>query len=113
ARVMQGDALVGAWSLKARPTSTGVRFDDLSLQLKGLQLGGSAGWDGAPGASGSWYKGRLEGENLADVLKAWGYAPSATSERFRLDVDGSWPGSPAWFSMERLSGRLDASLRHG
>lgn len=113
ARVMQGDVLVGAWSLKTRPTSTGVRFDDLSLQLKGLQLGGSAGWDGAPGASGSWYKGRLEGDNLADVLKAWGYAPSATSERFRLDVDGSWPGSPAWFSMERLSGRLDASLRHG
>lgn len=113
ARVMQGDDLVGAWSLKARPTANGTQFSDLSLQLKGLKLGGSAGWEGAPGASSSWYKGRLEGKDLADVLSAWGYAPSATSERFRLDVDATWPGSPAWFSMKRLSGRLDASLRKG
>ncbi|WP_137974955.1 YhdP family protein [Pseudomonas sp. F(2018)] len=113
AKVMQGDALVGAWSLKARPTPQGVDFSDISLDLKGLKLGGSAGWQGAPGASSSWYKGRIEGKNLADVLSAWGYAPSATSERFRLDVDANWPGSPAWFGLKRLSGRLDASLRKG
>jgi uncharacterized protein (TIGR02099 family) len=113
AKVMQGDALIGAWSLKARPTPQGARFSELALDLKGLKLGGELGWEGAPGSSTTWYKGRLEGKNLADVLAAWGYAPSATSERFRLDVDASWPGSPAWFGLERLSGRLDASLRKG
>ncbi|WP_394561580.1 YhdP family protein [Aquipseudomonas alcaligenes] len=113
AKVMQGDALVGAWSLKARPTPLGVRFSELNLDLKGLKLGGEMGWEGAPGASSSWYKGRLEGQNLADVLSAWGYAPSATSERYRLDVDGRWPGSPAWFGLKRFSGSLDASLRKG
>ena len=113
ARVLQGEQLFGAWSLKVRPTPQGVRFNDLSLQLKGLQLNGAAGWEGAPGASSSWYKGRLEGANLADVLLAWNFAPTVTSERFRLDVDGRWPGSPAWLSLKRFNGSLDASLRKG
>ncbi|WP_252274708.1 YhdP family protein [Pseudomonas subflava] len=113
ARVMQGDALVGAWALKARPTPRGVRFSDLALELKGLKLGGELGWEGEPESSSSWYKGRIEGGNLADVLSAWGYAPSATSQRFRLDADIRWPGSPAWISLERMSGSLDASLRKG
>ncbi|WP_068829528.1 YhdP family protein [Pseudomonas sp. BMS12] len=113
AKVLQGDDLLGAWSLKARPTPQGVQFSDLALELKGLRVGGSAGWEGAAGASSSWYKGRLEGENLADVLNAWGYAPSATSERFRLDADGRWPGSPAGLNLKRFTGSLDASLRKG
>ncbi|WP_439887565.1 YhdP family protein [Pseudomonas sp. MBLB4123] len=112
-RVLQGEELLGAWSLKARPSPNGVRFDDLRLQLKGLQLDGSAGWEGAPGASASWYKGRLQGKDLAKVLLAWGYAPTASSERFRLDVDGRWPGSPAWASLKRFSGSMDAVLRKG
>ncbi|WP_439859638.1 YhdP family protein [Pseudomonas sp. MBLB4136] len=113
ARVLQGKELLGAWSLKARPSSEGLRFNDLRLELKGLQLEGSGGWQGAPGATSSWYKGRLQGKDLAPVLLAWGYAPTASSESFRLDVDGRWPGSPAWASLKRFSGSMDASLRSG
>ncbi|RJG11907.1 TIGR02099 family protein [Pseudomonas cavernicola] len=113
AQVLQGDSLLGAWSLKARPSANGVTFSELNLGLKGLQLGGTAGWEGAPGASSSWYKGRLQGKNLADVLLAWNFAPTVTSESFHLDVDGRWPGSPAWVNLKRLSGELDASLRKG
>ena len=112
-RVLQGDVLLGAWSLKARPSEEGVRFNEVSLELKGLQLDGSGGWQGAPGASSSWYKGRLQGKDLAAVLLAWGYAPTASSESFRLDVDGRWPGSPAWVSLKRFSGSMDAALRSG
>ncbi len=113
AQVSQGDSVLGAWSLKVRPNAGGVTFSELNMGLKGLQLSGTAGWDGAPGASSSWYKGRLEGKNLSDVLLAWNFAPTATSESFHLDVDGRWPGSPAWVSLKRLSGELDASLRKG
>jgi len=47
------------------------------------------------------------------VLKAWGYAPSTTSQDFELNVDGSWPGSPAWAALKRFSGSLDATLNRG
>ncbi|MBZ1530430.1 hypothetical protein J3323_11320, partial [Leuconostoc mesenteroides] len=81
--------------------------------LKGLHIDGSGGWEWEPGSSSSWYKGRLDGKNLGDVLKAWGFAPTVTSRDFRMDVDGRWPGSPAWVSLNRYSGSLDAALRSG
>ncbi|EJN35465.1 TIGR02099 family protein [Pseudomonas sp. GM78] len=112
-QLYQGNDLVGAWSLKVRPTAKGIALNSLDLGLKGILLQGSGGWEGAPGASTSWYKGRISGKNLADVLKGWGFAPSVTSQEFRMDVDGRWPGSPAWLATKRFSGTLDASLKEG
>ena len=113
AQVYQGEQLMGGWALKVRPTATGIRLSDLSLGLKGLLLEGEGSWEGAPGSTGSWFKGRLAGKNLADILKAWGFAPTVTSESFELYVDGRWPGSPAWVGLKRYSGSLDATLRQG
>ena len=112
-QLFQGDQLIGAWSLKVRPSPTGIQLLDLSLGLKGMLLRGVGSWDGTPGATISWYKGSVEGKNLADVLKAWGFAPSVTSESFELFADGRWPGSPAWIGLKRYSGSLDATLRSG
>ena len=112
-QLYQGPDLLGAWSLNIRPTSRGIKLNSLNLGLKGLLLDGSGGWEGVAGASNSWYQGRLGGRNLADVLKNWGFAPSVTSENFHVDVDGRWPGSPAWIGLKRFSGTLDASLRKG
>ncbi|MFN3770427.1 MAG: YhdP family protein [Ectopseudomonas guguanensis] len=112
-RVQRGDKMLGAWSLKVRPQEQGVRFEELDLDLQGLKIDGSAGWRGAPGNTRSWYKGRLQGKDLSAVLKAWDFAPSVTSESFRVDVDGNWPGSPAWLSLKRFSGTLEPSLRKG
>lgn len=112
-KLYRGDDLFGSLAVKLRPTARGMTFDDVDLDLKGLRIDGSGGWEGEPGNTGSWYKGRLEGKNLADVLKAWGFAPTATSRDFRLDVDGRWPGSPAWVGLKRFSGSLDAALRSG
>lgn len=112
-QLYQGNDLIGAWSLKVRPTAKGMAFNSLDLGLKGMVLQGSGGWEGEPGAATSWYKGRLGGKNLADVLKGWGFAPTVTSEEFHLDVDGRWPGSPAWVGPKRFSGSLDATLRKG
>ncbi len=112
-QLFQGNDLIGAWSLKVRPTAKGIALNQLDLGLRGMVLQGTGGWEGLPGASNSWYKGRLGGKNLADVLKGWGYAPTVTSEDFHMDVDGRWPGSPAWAALKRFSGSLDATLRKG
>jgi len=112
-QLFQGKDLVGAWYLKVRPTAKGIALNTLDLGLKGILLQGSGGWEGVPGSSSSWYKGRISGKNLADVLKGWGFAPSVTSEEFHMDVNGRWPGSPAWLATKRFSGTLDASLNKG
>ncbi|WP_449434738.1 YhdP family protein [Pseudomonas putida] len=112
-KLYRGSDLYGSAAIKLRPTARGVSADDIDLDFKGLRIDGSGGWEGDPGTSSSWYKGRLEGKNLADVLKAWGFAPTVTSRDFRLDVDGRWPGSPAWVGLNRFSGSMDAALRTG
>ncbi len=78
-----------------------------------MQLKGAGGWEGTAVDSSSWYKGRLDGKNIGDVLKGWGYAPTVTSQDFHLDVDGRWPGSPAYVGPKRFSGSLDAAFRNG
>jgi uncharacterized protein (TIGR02099 family) len=112
-QVMLGDSPLGAWAFKARPQSNGLRLQELDLNLKGLKIGGDAGWEMAAGAPRTWYKGRLQGEDLGRVLLAWGFAPTASSERFRLDADAHWPGSPAAFNVNTLSGNLSADVRKG
>jgi uncharacterized protein (TIGR02099 family) len=112
-QLFQGDQLMGAWSLKARPTTNGVQLTDMNLGLKGIALLGNGGWEGTPGATSSWFKGQVSGKNLADVLKAWGFAPTVTSQEFELNADGRWPGSPAWVGLKRYSGSLDATLKNG
>jgi len=112
-QLFQGDQLVGAWSLKARPTPNGLQLSDLNLGLKGITLLGNGGWEGTPGATNSWFKGQVQGKNLADVLKAWGFAPNVTSQEFEMNADGRWPGSPAWVGLKRYSGSLDATLKNG
>lgn len=112
-QLFQGPDLIGRWALKVRPTAKGMAFNGLNLGLKGMLLEGEGGWEGQAGASTSWYRGRIGGKNLADVLKGWGFAPTVTSEDFHLDVDGRWPGSPAWVGLKRFSGSLDATLNKG
>ncbi|MFK3798623.1 YhdP family protein [Pseudomonas sp. NPDC088444] len=112
-QLFQGDQLVGAWSLKARPTANGLLLNDMDLGLKGINLVGNGGWEGTPGATSSWFKGQVAGKNLADVLKAWGFAPTVTSQEFEMNADGRWPGSPAWVGLKRYSGSLDATLKNG
>lgn len=112
-RVLLGEDLLGAWSLKARAGGVGWTVSDLALDLKGLKVEGEAGWTRNNGADASWFRGRLHGGDLGRVLKAWGFAPTASSERFRLQVDGNWPGSPAAVRLANFSGTLDADLRDG
>ena len=113
AQVLRGSDLLGAWSVKTRPSPDGVRLSDLSIDLKGLLVTGALNWDGAAGATRSSFKGRIGGKNLADILRAWGYAPSAVSESFRVVGAVQWPGSPAAFAMRELSGKLNVSLKNG
>lgn len=112
-RLSRGAKVLGRWQFKVRPTAKGVAFREIDLNLSGLNILGSATWEGAPGSMQSHFSGKLQGKDLAQVLTAFDYAPSVGSESFRVYADGSWPGSVAAFSLSHYSGLLDASLRNG
>ena len=109
----QGSDNLGAWSFTTRPQAQGVLFDKLDLSLKGINVTGQMGWERAGGQMRSWYKGRLAGDDLKDVLIAWGFTPTITSKSFRVDADVRWAGSPVLLSAEKLSGGLTIDFRKG
>src|SRR5690606_20470181 len=90
-QVWQGQELLGAWSVKLRPDAEGLLIRDLDITLKGLKLEGRASWLRVGADVQTAFKGRLQGGDLADVLIAWGYAPSLSSGSFKVEVDGRWP----------------------
>lgn len=108
-----GEHQLGAWSFQTRPQAKGVLFDQLKLSFKGLNMTGQLGWERVNGQVSSWYKGRLSGDNLSDVLSAWGFAPSISSQAFRADNELRWPGSPAAFSLKKLSGDVGVQFNKG
>lgn len=112
-RLELGGRLVGAQRLQVRPSPAGANFNALDLDLRGLKVQGALRWEGAPGATHSYYQGRLSGGNVADILLGWNFASSVTSRDFRLDARVDWPGSPAYVALARLNGSLDARFHDG
>lgn len=111
--VWQGTDRLGRWEFQARPQANGVTFNKLNLDLRGLKLGGQLDWQGNAAAMRTHYSGVLSGADASDVLLAWGFAPSLSSEEFRLGVDGSWSGSPAQAGLRNFSGSLDLRANNG
>lgn len=108
-----GERPVGGWSFGLRPDDQGAAIQNLSLGLRGALLTGNAHWASAEGSPRTRYQGRIEGSNLGDVLLAWDFAPSLSSRRFRLDIEGSWPGSPAAVSLKGFSGVMGGNMENG
>lgn len=102
---------VGAVDLRLRPDSSGAKIRDLKVDLRGLQLNGELDWrDSGPR---SHFKGQLLAGNMGEVLKAWDYAPTLTSDSFAMQADLSWPGSPVFFALGRSTGQLQLQAKNG
>jgi len=58
-------------------------------------------------------RGIIYADDMADVLRANGYAASFNSNSARFDVAIDWPGSPAFFAADGLSGSLGLDINEG
>jgi len=104
---------LGAVTFNVRPNAQGMQIEAINLDIRKLKIGGIFAWENTASGTRSRYQGRLHGSNLADTLSAWQFAPNVTSEKFHLDVNGSWPGSPIGFALAQFSGQLSGSLQKG
>jgi len=102
---------LGAVAFTLRPDATGARIPSLSLDLRGLKVEGSMDWREEP--AHTVFEGTVSAEDIGQVLTAWEYAPTITSEKFTTGTQLNWPGSPAMFSLRRSSGSLEVAARNG
>lgn len=111
-RLFWGEDEVGSLAFVLRPSVDGALLNDVALNLRGgLRLDGNLFWGET--VSRSRFTGRIEADDIGQVLQTWDYAPTLTSETFEADVDLDWPGSPAYFAFKRSTGLLALGARDG
>jgi uncharacterized protein (TIGR02099 family) len=115
----------GQWQFALRPTVEGAEFEDLQFDFRGLRLGKDELPESVEQLTPhfSWYydgqqhrselTGVLRANDIGEVLLANGYAASLVSSDAIFVSELSWPGSPAFFSGESLSGRLEMLVEDG
>lgn len=113
AKLYSDGQLLGRWDLSAEPREHGVRFKDLNLGLKGLDITGELNWQQDKKQTNTHFIGQLTGANVAQVMQAWDYSPSMTSESFKVELDIQWPASPLEASLTNLAGNMYLSFRKG
>ena len=108
----------GSLRFELESDNAGARFDNVRLNLRGLQIG----TEEAPAEFRWIYDGEVHrsvlnaavaATDLAEVLSAFGYAPSIESESVRFDARLHWDGSPAYFSALGLNGSIDLQVLNG
>ncbi|PCJ26235.1 MAG: hypothetical protein COA96_05700 [SAR86 cluster bacterium] len=128
-----GDKPYGSWRFTLNPNSTGAAFTDMAFDFRGLRLG----MDGVDGETdgeedelaqtneayfnwqfdGTEHHSELSGvlvaDNMADVLTANGYAASFDSNTALFTTNIDWPGSPAFFAADHLSGDININIEDG
>ncbi len=138
--LMIGDRPYGSWRFHLKPDANGAKFDDLAFNFRGLKL---APQFLVPEMLGDWsedkqtaieaevasphtfyweydglnhrseFEGVLEVGDLGEVLRENGYAPSLISRQGEFNSKLSWPGTPAFFSAESLSGEAQFTIDEG
>ena len=115
----------GSWQFTLDPTPDGAEFDDLIFDFRGLRLGMDSidddiedlpahfAWTYDGDEHRSSLTGVLTADDLGEVLLANGFAASLVSDSATFVSDVSWPGSPAFFSGDDLSGRLEMRIENG
>ncbi|MEQ8312630.1 MAG: DUF3971 domain-containing protein [Gammaproteobacteria bacterium] len=120
-----GENEFGSWEFTLIPTTAGAEFEDINFDFRGLRLGRDElaedveslephfRWNFDGETHSSELTGVLIADDIGNVLQANGYAPSLQSSRATFVTEVDWPGSPAFFSGDNLSGRIDLLVEDG
>ena len=115
-----GEGNLGAWEFELRPNSRGATISNLSMQSADAvitDLSGESGatldWNYSDGTHHSNFNGVFSTGDLARVLPSFGYAALVQSESSGFISNIDWPGSPAAFSLKKISGQVDLEMLNG
>jgi uncharacterized protein (TIGR02099 family) len=108
----------GEWEFKLRSYDDFMALEDIRASFKSLRLSS----DIDEGATLKWtfgetpqtsFKGKFVANNIADVLKAWGYEQEIYSKKAEFIVDAKWKGVPMDFSADVMAAKSQFRLERG
>ena len=113
AQLVLGEEDFGSWQLRWSPVPDGVHFDSLTFDLKRVNFKGTGDWLWKAGSPETRIEGEAKAGNVADILEAWGYAPSLTSETARMSLKSQWRDAPFDFDLLTAQARFDLVIKEG
>jgi uncharacterized protein (TIGR02099 family) len=118
-QLWRGDENWGDIGFRLRPITHGLRLDQLSGRLRGIDLQpvGTAPaqltWQRRDDIHTTRFVGRLAVGDIADVLARWGFEKTMSSRSGFLETDVSWIGAPDEIGLKKLDGVATVNLHEG
>ncbi len=115
-----GEGNLGAWQFELRTNTRGATISNLSMQSTDAAItdlsrgaGATLDWNYSDGLHHSNFNGLFSTGDLAEVLPSFGYAALVQSESTGFISNIDWPGSPAAFSLKKISGQVELEMLNG
>lgn len=113
AQLSVGGRDFGSWRAELVSNANVVTARNIQGNMPGTRLAGTMNWRATDGKHQTDFKGQVTTGNINQLLRNWGYAPVLVSSNGQFDLDLNWSGTPAYFSFERLKGRIGLELNKG
>lgn len=116
-RLSIDDQVYGALAFEARGNATGVRFNHIVGEIRGITLGkeepAMIEWLNTADGEETRFQGHLKMASMGDVLENWNYERIIESESATSSLDLTWPGSPDQWQLSSSRGPLKLSVNKG
>lgn len=107
------EAHLGEANLRTRPTSNGMRFEQLRMRSPGQNLDVSGDWNGRGAAARTQMDVKIDSKDLGALLGGFGMGQQLAGGVGTMHFAAGWNGSPGDFNLATLEGSLDADIRDG
>ncbi|MGQ0658886.1 MAG: YhdP family protein [Chromatiales bacterium] len=108
------DTEFGRAELSTRPTATGLRLVSLTFDSPASTITAQGEWNYVDDIHTSRFDIHVQATELDKLLAQFGYGVTAVAGgKTALDINATWAGMPAEFTLEKLDGSLAMSVKEG
>lgn len=108
-----GDAAMGRMELQAQPVAGGMRMESMRLRAPGQDIDIDGTWTGSGAGARTRLRVSVESGDFGTLLAAFGVPGRIDGGSGSARFEGSWPGTPAGFSLGKLEGSLALAVKDG
>lgn len=104
---------LGTLQLLTTRRQSGLHVDQLQLLSPLVTISARGDWAVVNETQYSSFNIQIDSDDLGKVMSTLGFADSIREGKSEIDIIARWPGPPAAFAMERLSGNMHLNVEDG
>jgi uncharacterized protein (TIGR02099 family) len=114
-RLRFNDLELGSLSLAAQPKPSGVHIEPINWSSPNFNITGNGDWTQAENHNErSQFRLKVRAPKLSQLLSSFGFSPPKIKDSAtELEIDATWPNTPAHFSLAKLEGTMRLSIKDG